>query len=135
MATTAPPTITRVQEPRRVVRVLEEEPDVLGRRVVPEVPVESAREVVVRVGGVLDVREVEVRLEHRDQREEEREREEDRERHDDEVGDDRLPSRHQLTCARRAKNSIPTVTRTRSGNRKSEIAAPSPSEPESMPTA
>ena len=39
---------------------------------------------------MLDVREVEVRLEHRDEREEEREREEDRERDDDEVGRDRF---------------------------------------------
>src|SRR4029079_16410341 len=59
----------------------------------------------------------------------------DREGNDDEVRDDRLPSRHQHTWARRAKNSIATVTRTRSGKRKSEIPAPAPIEPESMPTA
>ena len=124
-----------VPEPGRVVRVLEEEADVLERGVVPEVPVEVACQIVVRVGGVLRVGQVEVRLEHRDEREEEREREEDRERHDDEVGRELLASRHQLTWARRAKNSIPTLTTMSSGNRYSEIAAPSPSEPESIPTA
>ena len=79
----------------------------LGRRVVPEVPVKAALEVVVGVRRVLDVREVEVRLEHRHEREVEREREEDRERHDDGVGHAFLAPRHQVTCARRAKNSIP----------------------------
>ena len=40
----------RVQEPRRVVGVVEEECDVLCRRVMPEVPVE------VTLGVVVDVR-------------------------------------------------------------------------------
>src|SRR5918995_2884184 len=123
----------RVEQPGRIVRLLEEERDVLGRRVVPEVPVEAALEVVVEVWGVLHVREVEVRLEHRHEREVERESEHDRERHDHRVGHALLAPRHQLTCALRAKNSIATLPTTSSGNMNSEIAAPSPREPPSMP--
>src|SRR5215204_2813786 len=123
----------RVQQPRGIVRLPKEERDVLGRRVVPEVPVEAALDVVVEVRGVLHVREVEVRLEHRHEREVEGEREHDRERHDHRVGHALLAPRHQLTCALRAKNSIATLTTTSSGTMNSEIAAPSPREPPSMP--
>ena len=95
---------------------------------------EVTLEVVVYVGRVLDVGQVEVRLEHRDEREVEREGEEDRERDDHRIRRQPLTPGHE-TWALRAKKSIATLTTIRSGKRKSEIAAPSPSDPESIPTA
>ena len=77
-----------------------------------------------------------MRLEHRHEREVEREREHDRERPDDRYVSPfwrRVIEPCHATWALRAKKSMATVTTMRSGKRYSEIAAPSPREPELIP--
>src|ERR671914_105228 len=111
----------RVAEPAEVLRLAEEELDVPERRRL----VEDQR-------VVLGVVEVGVRLERRDQHHVERKREHDGERRDDQVGRELVASGH-ATSVRRASQSIPTAVTSRIGKRKSEMAAPEPSEPETIP--
>ena len=112
-----------VRQPARVVRVEEVLEVVPGRpRVEPE-------------RQVLDVEQVADRLEGGHDHPVEREREHDREEPDDEVRRDLLAprQRHYATSALRAKKSIVIATSASTGSRKSETAAPSPSDPPWMP--
>ena len=112
-----------VREPAGIVRV-EEVLDVGPGRA----GVEPERQ-------VLHVEQIAQRLQRRHQHPVEREREHDRERRDDDVRRDFLAQaeRHHATSARLAKMSIVIATTASTGRRKSETAAPSPSEPPWMP--
>ncbi len=110
----------RVREPRRILRVVEQEGRVVQGRAVLAEPVGRDRRVV----------ELRLVLERRDHHHVEREGEQDRERADDQIREALLL--HE-TSVLRAKSSIAMLTTASTGNRKSEMAAPGPIEPDSIP--
>src|SRR5207253_6954701 len=119
----------RVPEPCQVERLLEEKLQIRQGQVV----VEDQR-------VVLEVVEVAIGLERRQQHPVERERQQRRERGDGGVEPDLLRDltrasrlHAHATSARRAICSMTTATTTSTGNRKSEIAAPPARSPPRMP--
>src|SRR5207302_1323094 len=120
----ADPDDRRVHEPARVVRLVEEEANVVQGRAVLAEPVRGD-------AGVVELGLV---LERRDHHHVEREGEHDRERADDQVREPLLAERStHATSLRRAKSSMAMLTTASTGNRNSEIDAPGPSEPDSTP--